>query len=478
MNIALYPRVSTQEQATNGFSMDEQIERMRKYCEAMGWTVYKVYPDAGFSGANTDRPALQRMIKDIKAGKIDKVLVYKLDRLSRSQKDTLELIEDVFLENNTDFVSMSENFDTSTPFGRAMIGILAVFAQLEREQIKERMLMGKEARAKKGLFHGSAAVPTGYRYANGELVPHEFEKMQVITAFEMAAQNHSPYVIADTLNEKGLYNRAGAWRDTSIRRILRNKVYIGYIRHNKQWYKGTHDRFISDELFFQVQDILNKRHEQHMQYNRRAGKATTYLGGFLNCAQCGAKYSKQSGGVTMKNGEKYRLAYFACISRARKKSLQCKDPNCQNRNWRVDELTDAVFNEIRKLAIDPNYITEVQSNNNNDEQIKAIESEINKLDEQISRLLDLYTIGQVPLDTLQDKVKELNDKKGKLETELDAIHKEQKEKLSNAEVIRIAQTFDEVLARGDFDEIRSVIAILIEKIELNNDIIDIHWNFV
>ena len=150
MNVALLARVSTQEQAINGHSIGEQIERMHKYCDAMGWTVYKEYTDAGYSGANTDRPALQRMIRDIKAGKINKVLVYKLDRLSRSQKDTLYLIEDVFLANNTDFVSMSENFDTSTPFGRAMIGILAVFAQLEREQIKERMQMGKEARAKEG----------------------------------------------------------------------------------------------------------------------------------------------------------------------------------------------------------------------------------------------------------------------------------------------------------------------------------------
>lgn len=179
MKIALYPRVSTQEQALNGHSIDEQIERMNKYCEAMGWQVYKTYTDAGYSGANTDRPALKRMIKDIEAGKIDKVLVYKLDRLSRSQLDTLYLIEKVFLANNTDFVSMSENFDTSTPFGRAMIGILAVFAQLEREQIKERMMMGKEARAKKGHYHGSNCYPIGYDYIDGHLVPLEFEAIQI-----------------------------------------------------------------------------------------------------------------------------------------------------------------------------------------------------------------------------------------------------------------------------------------------------------
>ena len=178
MIVGIYVRVSTPEQAVNGHSIDEQIERTQKYCDAMNWTVYKVYTDAGFTGSNTARPAMQNLIKDVRDGKINKVLVYKLDRLSRSQKDTLMLIEDIFLANNVDFVSMSENFDTATPFGRAMIGILAVFAQLEREQIKERMAMGKIARAKQGKFHGSAKIPIGYDYIDGELVTNEYEKIQ------------------------------------------------------------------------------------------------------------------------------------------------------------------------------------------------------------------------------------------------------------------------------------------------------------
>ncbi|WP_239828203.1 recombinase family protein, partial [Streptococcus pneumoniae] len=98
------------------------------------WNVYKVYTDGGFSGSNTDRPALESLIKDAKKRKFDTVLVYKLDRLSRSQKDTLHLIEDVFIKNGIEFLSLQENFDTSTPFGKAMIGLLSVFAQLEREQ--------------------------------------------------------------------------------------------------------------------------------------------------------------------------------------------------------------------------------------------------------------------------------------------------------------------------------------------------------
>ena len=233
MLIALYPRVSTQEQAEHGHSIDEQIDRMKKYCEAMNWTVYKIYTDAGYSGGNTERPGLQSMITDVKAGKVDKVLVYKLDRLSRSQLDTLFLIEKVFLANQVDFVSMSENFDTSTPFGRAMIGILAVFAQLEREQIKERMKMGKYARAKKGKFHGSSNIPTGYDYdpQSGEFVTNDFEKLQVIEAFQLAETGLSPYKIAKILDAKGYVRRSGPWNDRNVRRTLRNKAYIGFQKY-------------------------------------------------------------------------------------------------------------------------------------------------------------------------------------------------------------------------------------------------------
>ena len=153
----------------------------------MGWEIVETFVDPGFSGGDTDRPGLKAMIKTVETSDIDKVVVYKLDRLSRSQKDTLFLIEDVFLKNNTDFVSMNENFDTSTPFGRAMIGILAVFAQLEREQIKERMSMGKEARAKEGKWHGGATEPIGYDYdpVTELLNVNEYEAMQVKELFEL-----------------------------------------------------------------------------------------------------------------------------------------------------------------------------------------------------------------------------------------------------------------------------------------------------
>ena len=374
MNIALYPRVSTQEQALKGYSIDEQIERMTKYCDAMGWTAYKTYTDAGFSGADMERPNLKRMIKDIKQGKIDKVLVWKLDRLSRSQKDTLYLIEDVFLANNVDFVSMKENFDTSTAFGRASVGILAVFAQLEREQIKERMDMGREGRAKKGKFHGSNMIPIGYDYVDGKLVVNEFEAMQVRKIFEMYLAGKSAYKIANYLNSHGLVHRYGKWTQSTAFDCLKKQVYVGNIVHNGKIFDGEHDPIISQDIFDKANALKQHKSEEHAKKQIRRGKVTSYLGGYLYCAKCGAKMSKQR-----RRNKGHIYDKYVCYSRWKVMPSLVKDPDCMNKIWNMAELDQIVFDEIKKLALEPHHLEEIISKD--DEQLGVIQNEINKLDE-------------------------------------------------------------------------------------------------
>ena len=163
---AVYIRVSTDAQREEGYSIEAQKEMLTAYCVSKGIQNYEYYIDGGFSGSNISRPALERLISDIKKKKISCVLVYKLDRLSRSQKDTLYLIEDVFNPNGVDFISLNENMDTSTPIGRLMLGILSAFAQLERENIKERTKMGMKERIKSGLctISGGAGVRVVHKF--------------------------------------------------------------------------------------------------------------------------------------------------------------------------------------------------------------------------------------------------------------------------------------------------------------------------
>ncbi len=223
-NVAIYVRVSTDIQV-DGYSIDEQLERLEKYCDAHSWTIYNKYIDPGYSGSNIDRPAMLRLIKDAREKKIDVVLVYKLDRLSRSQKDTLYLIEEEFLPNGVDFISMSENFDTSTPFGRAMIGILSVFAQLEREQIKERLAMGHIGRAKAGYWHGGSNVPIGYDFIDGKLVINEYEALQIRLIYKMFLDGETIHGITRYMNEH-YTNKYSSYKDSSQTGVILKKTHV------------------------------------------------------------------------------------------------------------------------------------------------------------------------------------------------------------------------------------------------------------
>ena len=480
MKVALYPRVSTVEQFKEGYSIGEQTERLKKYCEAMGWTVYKIYTDPGYSGGSMDRPGLQSLISDVEEGLIDKVVVYKLDRLSRSQLDTLYLIEKVFLANNTDFVSMSENFDTSTPFGRAMIGILAVFAQLEREQIKERMGMGKEARAKAGKWHGGSTEPIGYDYdaITDELTINEYEKIQILELADLFLKGTPLRRIETMFKEKGYTHKYGVWDPKTMRRVLRNKLYIGYIKHNDDYYPGEHEPIFTDEQYEKIVKLLDARAEQYKLSGVKAGTQTTYLGGLLHCKHCGGKYAKQEN-CRRKPGKDI-VYWYMCYSRSKKSKKMIKDPNCKNKNWKMVELDEAVFNEIRKLRLDPNYINEIckESKTKRDEpnKVDIITSEIEKIDEQISRFMDLYGIGKFTIDQVSNKVDPLNEQKTALKKELDKLNAESGA-ITPEEALEAVKSFSEAFDSGDFDKIRAIIEYLIYYIEIDNETIYIHWKF-
>lgn len=477
MKVALYIRVSTQEQANEGYSVGEQTERLKKYCEAMGWDIYKIYIDPGYSGGDTNRPGLQDMIKDVEEADIDKIVVYKLDRLSRSQLDTLYLIEKIFLAHGTDFVSMSENFDTSTPFGRAMIGILAVFAQLEREQIKERMGMGKEARAKLGKWNGGTE-PIGYDYnvADDMLYPNEYEQMQLGELRELFLAGTPLRTIETIFREKGYTHKHGVWDPKAMRRVLRSKIYLGYLQYHGVWYKGDHAITLDEETHERLVKILDDRKEAYKLTGIRPGAQTTYLGGLLYCKHCGGKYCKTA--WKQRNGTSTVL--YTCYSRSKKVKKMIKDPNCKNKNWHMEELDNAVFDEIRKLAMDPTYINKIRYDKTvrEDEPSKVdiLRKEIEKIDDQISRFMDLYGIGKFTIDQVSSKVDPLNEQRRSLERELDTIIADA-DGITWEDAIEIINSFGDILDRGDFNEIRLTIETLIQYIELDEDKIYIHWKF-
>lgn len=472
--IGCYVRVSTQEQANEGYSVGEQTERLKKYSEAMGWQVFKIYTDGGFSGANMERPALQKMIKDIEAGFIDKVLVYKLDRLSRSQKDTLYLIEDVFLAHGCDFVSMNENFDTSTPFGRAMIGILAVFSQLEREQIKERLSMGIEARAKEGKHNGNNICAVGYDYIDGQLIVNDFEAMQIRTIYDMFLKGYSPNQICDDLNAKGLTHKYGEWNRKTLKRALSRKTYLGLIEYKGKEYQGQHQAIITQETF----DAVQKRLRANQKPYRETMQGRNYnsnLSGLLYCARCGATFSKTTHCPSKAGGKKYH--YYICNSKMKKNPDSVKDPNCKNKTWQMEKLDDIIFGEIKKLSLDPEYLKTIKGTKKKDNRPKALEKKIAEIDQQLSKLMELYSLDGISLESLQEKINELNTRKLKLSEEKTRILLEREQELTKDDAVKLIKSFDSVLESGSMPEIRAILQALIDKIEVDGEDITIYWKF-
>lgn len=459
MLVAIYSRVSTAEQEKHGYSIGEQQERLSKYADAMGWTVFRHYTDGGFTGANIERPALQELIADVQARKVQKVIVYKLDRLSRSQKDTLYLIEDVFLPNGCDFVSMSESFDTSTPFGKAMIGILSVFAQLEREQIKERLKMGKEGRAKKGLWHGGSA-PVGYRYnpATQALEIVETEAEQVRTIFKLFADGYSLHEIEKAL--EGQETSFGAWSYTHIRKVLHHQTYGGKMKYLSESFAGAQTAIVDEDIFNAVQERL-KEHDARWKTNR-APHSKSFLSGMVYCARCGAKYHK------------YQNGRFFCYSRSKIYPKAVRDPNCKNDSWSIAELEEAVFSELRQLRFNPAELRK-RSEPKKDDKVGKLKADIERLRKQRTRLIDLYAAGSIPFDEINSRSETISKAISAAEEKLAAMQEDKK--ISAEQAALKIEKIGDVLDAGTKGQKEAIVRELIDRIEVDGKTVHIYWNF-
>lgn len=473
---ALYIRVSTLEQAQEGYSIGAQKERLLAFCKAHDWVVADCYVDGGYSGSNLDRPGIQKLIAEVDSFNL--VLVLKLDRLSRSQRDTLHLIEDVFLPNNVDFVSMSESFDTSTPFGRAMIGILSVFAQLEREQIKERTFMGRIERAKEGLYHGGAFYPIGYDYVDGRLAVNEYEALQVRKIYEWYLDGVSPEKIAGRLRSAGYKNRYGSWSElsgrVSVLRILSSEIYLGTLKFGDIVVENAHEAIVDRETFDRVTALRMKRREI---YGDAPYQTKYLLAGLLFCARCGARYAVKH------NYGGYK--YYTCYTRAGTVKRMMKAEHCDNKNWRLDELEAIVEHEVSRLLFDHCFYEALVKS----KKAKAADApkgggdvlrrKIAELDKNIGRMMDLYQEERIPVDVLPARIDKLHREKVALEGQLAAIEPP-KPKWDFDD-----DSFNELLAdcatiweSAGPEEKRQVITSLIRRITLDGEHVDIEWAFL
>lgn len=473
--VALYVRVSTTSQMEEGYSIEEQKAKLESYCDIKDWHIYKVYTDGGFSGSTTERPALEQLIKDAQSKLFDTVLVYKLDRLSRSQKDTLYLIEDIFLKNNIEFVSLLENFDTSTPFGRAVIGLLSVFAQLEREQIKERMQLGKLGRAKAGKSMMWAKTSYGYNYdkETGSMTVNEYEALAVKEIYSSYLAGMSITKLRDKINEE--YPKQPAWSYRTIRGILANPVYCGLNQYKGQTFQGTHKPIISLVDFEQTQRELAKRQQTARELsNPRPFQAKYMLSGLAQCGYCHAPLKVILGAVR-KDGTRFKR--YECYQRHPRKTrgvtVYNDNKKCESGYYDMELLEHYVLTRIAQLQNDPDKIQELFSDDTSSEIDKqAIQKQIDSLTVKLSKLNDLYLDDRITLDELRAKSSDFIKQRTALEEEIkkastdkQAGRKDKIEKLLDASsVLDMA-----------YDNQKVIVRELIDKVQVTSDKIVIRW---
>ena len=473
--VAIYVRVSTTNQAEEGYSIDEQKAKLTSYCDIKDWNIYEIYTDGGFSGSNTERPALEQLIRDAEKKKFDTVLVYKLDRLSRSQKDTLFLIEDIFIKNGIEFLSLQENFDTSTPFGKAMIGLLSVFAQLEREQIKERMQLGKLGRAKAGksMMWGRTSYGYDYQKETGSLTINPAQSLVVKYIFERYLAGRSITKLRDDLNEK--YPKEISWNYRAVRGILSNPVYCGYNQYKGQLFPGEHEPIISEDVYKRTQEELKIRQRTAAEKtNPRPFQAKYMLSGLAQCGYCGAPL-KLLMGMVRKDGT--RFIRYECHQRHPRKTkgvtVYNNNVKCDSGFYEKDALENYVLTEISKLQDDTGYLDKIFSGDNAETiDRESYKKQIEELSKKLSRLNDLYIDDRITLEELQSKSAEFISMRATLETELenDPALRRDKRKADMRELLNAEKVFS-----MDYERQKILVRGIINKVQVMADKVVIRW---
>ena len=461
----LYIRVSTTRQEQEGYSIPLQKERLIAYCKAKGWAVSGVFIDPGHSGSSLERPGITALVDGVKAGKFDVVLVYKLDRLSRSQRDTLFLIEDVFMANGTDFVSMQESFDTTTIYGRAMVGILSVFAQMERETITERTLMGRAGRAEDGFWHGGGTDPIGYDYIDGELVVNEEEAEQVRDVYAMYASGYSVSEISRRMD--GRQTKHGDWSHTStVGNVLDNPLYVGMIHFDGVLGPGRHVSLVSKET-----DRKVKARRARLLRVEAVGDSAYLLTSMIYCSCCGARYFPNK----RPNG---RVVY-SCHSRAKKNKKMVRNPGCKAPHIPIEDLDAMVVYEIMNLAANPAQVDALikkEAAGDGGSEVAGKSEEIKRLDGEISRLMDLLQHDQLA------SVGDIAERISKVHAERMALDFGVRESVPRHYDVEMAKgiLYDirYVWSSLDVRSKRSYLLQLIDGVHIDGEGIRISWSFV
>ncbi len=476
---AIYTRKSTEEGLEQEFnSLDAQREACEAYVSSQrheGWVaIEERYDDGGFTGGNMDRPALKRLLSDIEDGRLDCILVYKVDRLSRSLLDFARMME-VFERHQVSFVSVTQQFNSANSMGRLTLNVLLSFAQFEREMIAERTRDKMSAARRKGKWVGGRPV-LGYDVApqGGRLLINEDEANQVKAIFQLYLEHRALMPVAQELQSRGWHNKRWTtkqgrdiggepWTKNAVFRTLSNIIYTGFVNYEGTVYQGEHPAIIDAAIWERVQEQLHK--------NGRTGgvqvrnKYGALLKGLLYCIPCERPMMHT---YTAKKGSKlYR--YYVCMH-AQEAGWQ----NCPTKSVPAAAIESAIVEHIRSVGLDGSVQAEVcrRVQAQKSKQITAIDQECAMLEKELGRINDdIHRIVRASTPRAKaatERLAQAQDRAARIERRIDLIQRERtalyREQAQASDVCAGLSLFDPVWESLTLREQTRVMQLLVESV--------------
>lgn len=487
----LYVRVSTLRQASvEDGSLDAQINHLQRYIDYENrsgkseWSVVEVYREEGKSGKDLKRPEFERMVRDINAERINTIVIWKIDRLTRSLSDFCS-VWDMLEQRGIQLISLNEKFDTGTAIGRAMLKIILIFAELEREQTSERTAMALDYRANLGLWNGGRVI--GYdpdpESKSGLKVNPDFAQV-VRLAYDLCIEHGSAGATTRLLNEKGFRMPAyesrrgkkqggGLFSKQSVIRMLTNPVYVGEFMWHGDKFKGLHEPLVTRKKYDHVQRILNVN-RKNRNTQRKAKRHVFLLQGVLRCGKCGAMMTPAWG--TNGSGQPYH--YYWCSKRQ-----HVGKEACDSKYVPAEPLEKMVVDRLKELSTDENEIVKIvdQANSRQSEMLRKLATDLDQLNRQHragqDKLDSLVKViedeGAEAFRTISARMKQLEAEKLDLERQIEAVRFEisrvKEETLSATTMAQTFRSFAQVVESASPEGLKLVIPQIVEVIEWHED---------
>jgi site-specific DNA recombinase len=473
---AIYTRKSTDEGLSQEFnSLDAQRESAEAYITSQrheGWVALPAhYDDGGFTGGNLERPGLQRLLADIEVGEVDAVVVYKVDRLSRSLLDFARLME-VFEKHGVSFVSVTQSFNSTSSLGRLTLNILLSFAQFEREIIAERTRDKMSAARRKGKWTGGSPV-LGYDVdpRGGRLMVNEGEAGRVRAIFDLYLEHRSVIAVVREVNNRGWTTKRWTTKDGrehpgrpmgkgDVYKILTNILYTGQVNHKGTIYPGEHAAIIDPAVFQEVNERLAENGTTGGKEIRN--KYGALLRGLLHCDACGTAMHHT---YTAKAGRRYR--YYVCAT-AQQRGWDA----CPSRSLSAQQIEDSVVERVRELARNPQVVAETlrQAQEQSAAGDVELRAELQAGERELRRLnADLVKVAATAGNGVRlDRMADLQDRIGSLERRMSEVRAElganEGEAVTEEEVMEALRTFDPVWKSLNTNEQTRIIRTLVERV--------------